>query len=199
MRGSPSTQSAAVRWNSLASGHHLRMLLISLLVGVLAGLLAAHLKLHLRMPGHLALLWMTPIVAGRLLTRHPVGGSAGACAAAFTSLAFGGRLAGGPAWLPLVGVAGVVIDLAAAFIANHHLKIWLAVPIMGLAGVGGNLVCAIKRLLAAQYHSHLLLGLSGPAASIVSYAIFGLLAGVTGAILAALARGAWRGLERDRS
>ena len=48
---------------------------------------------------------------------------------------------------------------------------------------------AAKRLLAPVYHHSAILGLSGPLATVLSYALFGLLAGLLGAALGLWAAG----------
>ena len=108
--------------------------------------------------------------------------------AACASLAVGGHLAGGILFLPLVAVAGVVLDVAVAFADHRQLAAYWLVPLMGLAGMAANLVCCFKRLLVPLRAPHLVLGLSGGWACLVSYAVFGLLAGLTAAALAILAR-----------
>jgi hypothetical protein len=87
-----------------------RGLAISVSAGIIAGCLAAFLKLHLGLPGHKAILWMTPVIAARLLGRCRIGTTSGAFTAAFVSLGAGGNLAGGVVGLPLVGAAGALVD-----------------------------------------------------------------------------------------
>jgi hypothetical protein len=86
--------------------------LVCSLVGVAAGLAAAHIRLHLGLPGHKALLLMTPVVFARLILRSPVGATGGMLAAALSSLAAGGGVIGATLHLPLVAVAGGMFDVA---------------------------------------------------------------------------------------
>ena len=185
MRGCLPTESTATRWRRRAGAAQLRMLLTSAAVGALAGLICAHARLHLGLPGHKALLWLAPIVAARLLGRHPVGATAGASAAACASLASGGNLAGGAMFLPLVALAGAVLDAIVAFAERWRLGPWRLIPLLGLGGLAANLLCAVKRLLVPLRAHHLILGISGPFATVLSYAFFGLLAGLIGAGVAA--------------
>jgi ABC-type thiamin/hydroxymethylpyrimidine transport system permease subunit len=161
------------------------MLLANVAFGVLAGLLAAHVRLHLALPGHKALFWMTPVLLARLLSRHPLGAMTGACAAACSSLAFGGSFAGGVVYLPLVVAAGGVLDALVAFAERRRLPALAAIPLVGLGGLVANLFCAANRLLVPVRKDHLLFGLSGWPATVLSYALFGLLGGLLGAALAA--------------
>ena len=85
--------------------------------------------------------------------------------------------------MALIAVAGIVLDAAAAFATRRHLSVALTVMLLGAAGMGANLLCAAKRLMTPVYGHSIILGLSGPAATITSYAIFGLLSGVVGAAL----------------
>jgi hypothetical protein len=164
-------------------------MLASLAVGVLAGLLVAHLRLHLRLPGHKMLFWMTPIVAGRLLLGHPLGATAGASAAALTALAMGGHLAGGILFLPLVVLAGGLLDAAAALAQRRRLGPWPRAALLASAALGGGLICAAKRLLAPAGNWHVVLGIGDPAASVMCYAAFSLAAGLAGALIATGALG----------
>ena len=177
------TESGAGRWSRLAEAAQLRTLAANAAVGVLAGILIAHVRLHLGLPGHKALLWMTPIVVARLLCRHPAGATAGASAAALTSIALGGHLAGGILFVPLVAVAGAVLDVCVGFARRVGLSPWALVPLLAAAGAGANVVCGIKRLLLPQWNYHVLLGLSGPWALLAAYALCGLAAGLTGAVI----------------
>ncbi len=187
MRGYLSTEKNPGRWSSLVTTLQLQALLVNISVGILAGLFLAHFRLGLGMPGHKALFWLMPVIAARLLRPHVIGAAAGACTAAVTSMAFGGNLAGGVLFIPLVAIAGGLIDVIMLWNSRLKLSPWLLIPLLGVGGMSANLICAIKRILAPQFNQHQLLGLSGIPAQIVSYAIFGLLAGLAGATLAVLA------------
>lgn len=185
MPGSLSTEGEAVGWSRLATAAQLRSLAGCAAVGALAGLCMAHVRLHLGLPGHKALCWMIPVVVARLLYRHPVGATTGACAAACAAIALGGNLAGGFLFVPLVALAGGVLDGAAAVAERLRLSPRGLVALLGAAGAAANLLCALKRLLVPQGGLHVLWGLTGVAAQLVSYAVFGLLAGLAGAAIAA--------------
>jgi len=193
MHGSQSIGSAVVRLSSSDGALQWRMLLINLLVGAAAGLLSASMRLDLHLPGHRAVFWLTVVIAGRLLARHRLGATASASAAACLSLALGRNLAGGWLFLPLVSAAGALIDTLSAFIERKSVPAWLVVPLMGLGGLGANLLCSIKRLLAPPRAIRVVFGLPFPIGNMVSYAVFGLLAGVAGAVVAVVAMKRLRG------
>ena len=195
MPGYPLTESVTSRWHRFVGAVGLRMLVANAAVGVLAGLAIAHVRLHLGMPGHKVLLWLTPIVAARLLARHPLGAATGALAAACVSLGLGGRFAGGILLLPLIGVAGAVFDGFILFAEKRQLHGWLVVLLAGAGGLAASLVVVLKRILLPQFRTHIVLGVSGPPAQILSYAFFGLLAGLVGAAAAV----AVRTIRRKRS
>jgi hypothetical protein len=156
-------------------------------VGIGVGVLMSCGRLHLGLPGHRALLWMVPIVVARLLTRCPVGGTGGTLAAALTSLALGGRFAGGFIQLPMVVFAGAVLDLAAGLAERRRLSARWAIPLLGVGGAAANLLCFFKRLAApAGPGMHRVLGASHVWTDLGLYAIFGLTAGLLGAAAAYL-------------
>jgi len=196
MRGSLLTEGTTNRpgkiagWRSRLAGLWSASMLASVAVGVLAGLVAAQVRLHLGLPGHKALFWMAPVLVARLLGRHPLGATVGASAAACTALGLGENLAGGLLYLPLVALAGTVLDVAAGLAERRHLSARWLVPLLGASGLAANVLCAAKRLLTPLKNTHFVFGVEGAWATVLSYALFGLLAGVGGAALAVLARGA---------
>ena len=193
MRGFPWIENGDARRSSHAAAFGARMLLANVAVGVLAGLLVSHVRLQLGLPGHKALFWMVPVLAARLFAPHLLGATAGASAAACTALAMGENLAGGILYLPLVPLAGAVLDGTVALAERRRLRWWWTIPLLGMGGMAANLLCAMKRLLTPLRNSHLLFGLDGLAATILSYAFFGLLAGLAASTLAALWKAARAG------
>jgi len=183
MRGSLSTESEVGPWSRVTAAIAPGALAGSFAVGVLAGLFMATVRLNLGMPGHKALFWMIPLLVARLSLRCPVGGTVAALGAACTSVAMGGHLAGGIAFVPLVGLAGGVLDALVAFAERHRLGVFWLIPLLAVGGAGANLLCAVKRMLTPQYQFHMLLGLTGRSAQLLSYAIFGWVSGLAGAIL----------------
>ena len=180
MRGFLSIEREAARWSRADTDAYL----VVAAVGVLAGIVVAYARMPLHMPGHKALWWMIPVLASRLLTRTRAGASTGAFATVITTLSLGGRLAGGVAMMPLVIVAGVVLDWAAGFVERHHVPRWGGIVFLALAGTVGNLVCFAKWLFESK-GAVLWTGNMGdlvPAAG--SYAFFGFLAGLVGAAAA---------------
>ncbi len=188
MRGYQSTESVAARSSSLAAAAGAPALLGCVAFGVLAGLMTAFmdsLHLHLGLPGHKVLFWMPPLIIARLVFRHPIGATAGAGATAIACLGCGANIAGGPAFVPLIVLAGSVLDAAVGFAERRRLPFWLIIPLLGAAGAGGAMLCATKRLMVPLLKPHLLWNMiPDPAASVIIYAFFGLIAGLLGAAIA---------------
>ena len=184
MPGTPLTESAVSRSDRSVGIVGLRMLAANVAVGVLAGLAVAHIRLGLGLPGHKVFLWMTPIIISRLLARHPLGATAGALSAGCVSVGLGGNFAGGLLFLPLVGVAGMLVDVCITFADRKRLAAWLLIALVGMSGMAASVLCAGKRLLVPVVHTHVVLGLSGPLGRILSYAMFGLAAGLVGGSVA---------------
>jgi hypothetical protein len=166
-----------------------RGLAVSLSVGVLAGCLAAYLRFHLGLPGHKALLWMTPVIAARLLGRCRVGATTGALTAAFVSLGAGGSLAGGLPGLPLVGLAGALIDTTAVQLEKRKTGALTAIVVVAFSAMVANLICCAKRLLVpAGVTPHDIFGGVSVLARPLSYGLFGFLAGLIAAASAQLSQ-----------
>ncbi|MDK1032206.1 MAG: hypothetical protein QGD94_09380, partial [Planctomycetia bacterium] len=177
---------------SLPATESLTALLACCAVGVFSGIAAGYLRLHLGMPGHKVLVWMTPIIIARLLSRSPAGMTAGAFSSAMAAVLVGGHFAGAAMHLPMVALGGAVFDAGAGFCERRGLSARWAIPLLGFAAAGANLVLLAKRLLTPLFHSRRFLGISGIEARVVSYAFFGLLAGLAGATAATLLRRRWR-------
>lgn len=187
MRGSLLTKRKGDRWNSILKSHQLRMLAVSVAVGVIAGLFIGTVRLGLGLPGHKSLFWMTPVIIARLLGRCKAGTTAGALSAAFTTLAAGGRLAGGIMGLPLIGLAGIVLDVVINSLEKREMPALLVIPIIGITAMLANLLCLVKRLLVPLGPgSHFVFGVSGFWFKLICYAFFGLTAGLIAATLACL-------------
>ena len=160
----------------------IRGLTISLSVGIIAGFLAASVKLHLGLPGHKAIIWMTPVIAARLLGRCRIGTTAGAFTAAFVSLGLGGNLAGGLLGLPLVGAAGALVDACIIRLENCKASALTTIVAIAAAAMLANLICYAKRLLGpAGIAPHHLFGGAAIVLRPMSYGLFGFLAGLIAA------------------
>ncbi|MEA3227179.1 MAG: hypothetical protein U9Q07_14615 [Planctomycetota bacterium] len=156
-----------------------RGLAISLSVGVIAGFLAASLKLHLGLPGHKAVIWMTPVIAARLLGRCRIGTTAGAFTAAFVSLGLGGNLAGGFLGLPLIGAAGALVDACVLKLEKCKASALTTIIAIALAAMLANLICCAKRLLVpVGITPHYMFGNAALALRPISYGLFGFLSGL---------------------
>jgi len=188
MHGSLWTEKSRSMPAAARAAEMLGAFLVCLLVGALAGLVAAHLRLHLGLPGHKALVLMTPVIFARLIFRSPVGATGGMLAAALSSLAAGGGVIGATSHLPMVVAAGGLLDVAIGIAEGRRLAAVWTVVLVGLAGLAANLVMLAERLLTPVFQWHQLFGASAQFARILSYAFFGLLAGVLGAGLGLLVR-----------
>ncbi len=166
-----------------------RGLAVSLSAGIIAGCLAASLRFHLGLPGHKALLWMTPVIAARLLGRCRVGATSGALTAAFVSIGMGGNLAGSLSGLPLVGVAGVLIDVTVARLEKCKASALATIVAVAFSAMLANLVCCAKRLLLPTgLTPHDIFGGADVLMRPLSYALFGFLSGLFAATAARLLR-----------
>ncbi len=177
MHGSLSIEKNHARWSKAHTDGYLSIVAI----GILAGIVTAYARTPIHLPGHKTLLWMTPILAGRLAIRVRAGAAVGVLVAALTTLLLGGRLAGGIAGLPLVILAGVVLDLAVATTERRNLPFWRRLPLLALAGLVGNLFCSVQRLLDSNGAFLSARNIQDSLTVARSYTIFGLLAGMLGA------------------
>lgn len=187
MHGYLSTGGVRVRSNDGAWREALVRVATCGAVGVVAGLMGGQVRLHLGLAGHKALFWMVPVIVARWGFRSPGGGVAGAMGAGLAALAVGGRFAGSAAYLPMAGLAGGVLDVAIGWAERRRLGPLWTVPLVGAAGLAANLVMLAKRMMSPVFEWHRLLGLVGGPARLVSYAAFGLLAGLLGAAIASAA------------
>jgi uncharacterized membrane protein YozB (DUF420 family) len=176
--GSPSIAKDRVPWNKTISEGQWAVIA----VGIVAGILVAYARTPMHLPGHKALLWMAPILAARLVTRTFAGASVGALVTALTALSLGGRIAGGIGMMPLVVLAGVVLD-AGVELGERRKFAWRKVIIlMAFAGLVANLICFLKRLFdpTGSFLS------SGNLQDLLFagtwHAIFGFIAGLLGAV-----------------
>ena len=166
-----------------------RGLAISLSAGVMAGALAACLKLHLGLPGHKALLWMTPVIIARLLGRCRAGGTAGALTAAFVSIGMGGNIAGDMSGLPLIAAAGALIDAAVMQVEKRKTSALATIAVIAFSAMAANLLCCAKRLLLpVGLTPHDVFGAMDVLMRPLSYGFFGFLAGLIAATVAHLLR-----------
>jgi hypothetical protein len=164
-------------WNRAVSDGYLSVAA----VGILSGIAVAYARTPIHLPGHKALWWIAPILSCRLITRTRAGASAGALAAALTAFSLGGRIGGGIAELPLVVLAGILLDLSVHAVERRNFSFWQRLLLLALAGVAANLLCFIKRLfdpIGATFSTGNLDDLLTAAGS---YSIFGFLSGLIGA------------------
>jgi len=180
MLGSPSIKNEPALWSkSQTEGYF-----AAAMVGVLAGIVVAYAQMPLHLPGHKALWWIPPVLVARLVTRRQLGASIGATTTVLTTLSLGGRLAGGVVAMPLVILAGVVLDVAANKVERRPKAILRAVLLLSTAGAAGNLICFIKRLLEPSGAFFSTDNLRDVSWAGTTHAVFGFAAGALGAILA---------------
>lgn len=171
------------------------MLLVSISVGVIAGLFIALVRLHLGMPGHKAFFWMTPVLIARLRGGCKFGSTAGGLFAALTTYSLGANLAGGVIGMPMIMLAGIILDGTVNFIEKNKISGAAMILTLGLAGVVANLICLSKRMiLPTGLNPHFIFGVSGLWFNLFSYAFFGLLSGIVASISAQL----WSNHSRRR-
>jgi len=167
----------------------LKGLVVSVSVGIIAGCLAASVKLHLGLPGHKALVWMTPVIVARLLGRCRIGTTTGAFTAAFVSLGIGGNLAGGPLGLPLIGAAGALVDACIGRLEKLRASAVTTIIVVAFSAMLGNLICCLKRLLGpVGIAPHDFFGSAGVLLRPLSYAFFGFVSGLVAAITSQVVR-----------
>lgn len=185
----PGYLSTAKRANirTILRSEQFKMLLVSISVGVISGLFISVVRLKLGIPGHKAFFWMTPVLIARLLGKCKVGSTAGALFAALTTYSMGANLAGGVIGMPLIVVAGVILDWAVDLVEKEKISGGGMILLLGFAGVAANLVCFCKRIvLPTGLSPHFILAVSGFWFRLFSYALFGLLSGVVASSSAAL-------------
>ncbi len=183
MRGHLSIRKGTALAEMLLGSAGLRGLVVSVSIGIIAGCLAASVKLHLGLSGHKALIWMTPVIAARLLGRCRIGTTAGAFTAAFVSLGIGGNLAGGPLGLPLVGAAGALVDACIGRLEKHQTSAVMTIVAVASSAMLANLICCLKRLLGpVGIAPHSIFGSADLLLRPLSYALFGFVAGLVAAI-----------------
>lgn len=188
MPGSLST-AERVSIRSILRSEQFKMLLVSISVGVMSGLFISLVRLKLGMPGHKTFLWMTPVLIARLLGKCKVGTTAGASFAALTTYSMGANLAGGVIGMPIIVLAGVILDCAVNFAEKHRISGGRLILLLGFAGVVANLACLVKRMiLPTGISPHYILGVSGFWFRLFSYALFGLLSGIVASTSAQLLR-----------
>jgi len=163
------------------------MLLLSISTGVFAGLFISLFRLNLGMPGHKAFFWMTPVLITRLSGGCRIGAAAGGLFAALTTYSLGANLAGGAIGMPVIVIAGMILDWAVSYIEKNKFSGLIMITILGFAGTAANLLCLSKRMiLPVGLNPHFIFGVSGFGFRLCSYAFFGFLSGVVALAVAKL-------------
>ncbi|MFH1615568.1 MAG: hypothetical protein ABIG61_10860 [Planctomycetota bacterium] len=173
-----------VNLHSIVKSYQLKMLLVSVSVGVLAGLLIALVRLHLGMPGHKAFLWMTPALIARLRSRCRIGAAAAALSTALTTYSLGANLAGGVAGMPMIMLAGLILDGVVNLLEKNRISGIVMILVLGLAAAAANLLCLVKRMiLPTGLNPNFIFGVSGLWFKLFSYTFFGLISGIVAAVI----------------
>lgn len=172
-----------VNLHNLIQSLQFKMLFVSISVGIMSGLFISFVRLNLGMPGHKAFFWMTPVLITRLCGRCKIGTTAGGLFTALTTYSLGANLAGGTIGMPMIVLAGMILDWAVNFIEKRKISGVMMILILGIAGVIANLVCLSKRMiLPAGISPHFIFGASGFWFRICSYAFFGFLSGIVASV-----------------
>jgi hypothetical protein len=179
MSGYLSIEKRAVRWSRADANAYLAIAAI----GVLAGVAVAFARTPLQMPGHKVLYWMIPVLAARLRTGARAGATAGALSAAATTLSLGGRIGGGGViMMPMVVLAGVILDWAVESNERENPPLWRCLLFLSLAGAAANLACFVKRIFEPSGAVFSVGNLEDMLYVAGSYAFFGFVAGLLGAL-----------------
>jgi len=166
-------------------------------LGLVSAALHTFLKLRLGIPGHAAVLWITPILVGRCLARMRGAGTVASTSAALGMYVLRGL---GTQWPPLLSVAtywavGPALDfyllLAQRFAGTggRRLRGLVGLVIMAVAGVVANYAHLASKVGLAVIRPHApRFGLAAGAYELATYLVFGLVAGLLAFALAWPAR-----------
>ncbi len=169
--------------SDITSNHQFKMLLVSISIGVLTGYVIAFAKLKLGMPGHKVFMWLMPVLIARLCGGSKIGTGAGGLSAAITTHALGANLSGGFIGMPLIFLAGTVLDCIIHTLEKNKFSIIYTIVAITLAGTVAGFICWLKRLiLPSGLSAHYLFGLSGFWFKLLSYLFFGTMAGLIASI-----------------
>lgn len=155
-------------------------------LGLVSAVLHTFLKLRLGIPGHAAVLWLTPILVGRCLTRLRAGGTVASTSAALGIFALRGLSA---RWPPMLAVAtywavGPALDFYVLLVARlvtgeRRLSGAVGLAVAAVGGVVANYAHLASKVGLAVIRPHApRLGLAPGLYELVTYLVFGLLAGL---------------------
>ena len=129
MPGFLSIEEKSIRWSRADSDVYLT----SLAIGLFAGLVVTYARTPIHMPGHKVLFWMVPALACRLATHARAGASVSVLGTIVTTLLLGGELGGGWVMMPLILLAGVTLDVAAAMVERRKNLTLAMLPLLAMA------------------------------------------------------------------
>ena len=162
-------------------------------LGLVSAMAHTWLKLRLGIPGHSTLLWLTPILLGRALTRMRGGATVASTSAALGMFVLRGL---GTRWPPVVTVAtywmvGPAIDFYLLLLdrlaggARRCLTGRLGVVFLAVGGVVGSYAHLASKVGLAVIRPHTpRFGLAPGLYEMVTYLVFGLLVGLAAYTLA---------------
>jgi hypothetical protein len=188
MNGSPSIVVGAGRWNNAERRARLERSLIIVSVGVLAGVMVSLVRQPVHLPGHKVLWWMPLILAARLRTGMRGGATLGTISAICTTAMLGGRMPGGDLYFPVAVVSALLLDWCAEQLGRTRLRFVGYLFWFSIAGVVGNLLCMLSRVVGPEGHLGFEGSMSASAGAFASFAAFGIAAGAVGCVLGAQRR-----------
>lgn len=165
------------------------------MLGVVSAGLHTWAKLRLGIPGHAAMLWLTPIIVARCLVPLRGAATVGTTAAALGLYAFHGLSPRWPMvlsvstyWLvgPALDIAVAQFDRLAAALGRSRSSLTgpLRFVFVPLAGVVANYAHLVLKILNGVIRPHApRLGLGAGAYEVATYFVFGLVAGIMALIL----------------
>jgi len=158
-------------------------------LGVAAAALQTWARLRLGVPGHSAMLWLTPIIVGRCLVPRKAAGTVCSTVTAVGLYAFGGFslrwpvvLSFGTYWLvgPALDFYVSLIEAVSSSLGRKDYRFpgRLAVIVLPVAGVVGNYAALFSKVLFQVIRPHRArFGIAPGVYEIVTYLVFGLVAG----------------------
>lgn len=146
-------------------------------LGLVIAIAQANVHLPLRLPGWRGLLWLTPLVATRLLTTTPGAASITSLSAVGFSLLFGVR--NDPFDWFFYLVVGELLDIAYYWGRRWRKQVWFWAVVVGLVHVIKPLVRIIVSAGGIWSYGSLF---AGPIYPLLTHFLFGAIAGLVGSL-----------------
>ena len=160
------------------------------LLGLSAAALHTWARLRLGIPGHSAVLWLTPLLLGRCIAPMRAAGTVSSTSAAVGLYAFGGFSSRWPVLLSFATfwLVGPVLDFCAALVdrfrrgderSGSAFAGWAGFILLPLAGVAGNYAHLAGKVLYRVIRPHTpRFGLAPGLYEVTTYLVFGVVAGL---------------------